>query len=53
MLGSNESIPRPGPLCQQKVITKVIAKVIAKVESLDDQERKTEERGTERTIFKK
>jgi len=35
-LGSNESIPRPGFLFQQKVI----AKVIAKLEHLDDQERK-------------
>ena len=36
LLGSNESIPRPGFLFQQKVI----AKVIAKLEHLDDQERK-------------
>jgi hypothetical protein len=35
-LGSNQAIPRPGSLFQQKVI----AKVIAKLEHLDDQERK-------------
>ena len=35
-LGSNESIPPPGFLFQQKVI----AKVIAKLEHFDDQERK-------------
>ena len=35
-LGSNESIPPPGSLFQQKVI----AKVIAKLEHFDDQERK-------------
>ena len=37
---SNESIPRPGSLFQQKVIAKVIVKVIAKAEHFDDQERK-------------
>ena len=36
LLGSNESIPHPGFLFQQKII----AKVIAKLEHLDDQERK-------------
>ena len=36
MLGSIESIPRPGVLFQQKVIVQVIAKL----EHLDDQERK-------------
>jgi hypothetical protein len=35
-LGSNQAIPRPGSLFQQKVI----AKVIAKLKHLDDQERK-------------
>jgi len=36
LLGSNQAIPRPGSLFQQKVI----AKVIAKLKHLDDQERK-------------
>ena len=40
-LGSNESIPPPGSLFQQKVIARLyIAKVIAKLEHFDNQERK-------------
>ena len=46
---SNESIPRPGSLCQQKVI----AKVLTNLERFADQERKRKKKVEQKGEFKK
>ena len=54
LLGSNESIPRPGFLFQQKVIAWLsLRKDIATLEHLDDQERKRQRNVEQKGQLKK